>query len=150
MMETKGNTIITVRATINAPVETVWNLWTDPKHIIHWNNATDDWCTPKAENDLKAGGRFLSRMEAKDGSSGFDFTGKYSKISQYRQIEYTIDDGRNVQVLFIPEGNMTTVMEAFEAEQMNPAEIQRAGWKAILDNFKKYVEMQVKTSSITF
>jgi uncharacterized protein YndB with AHSA1/START domain len=142
-MEKQGNTTITVRATINAPVEIVWDLWTDPKHIIHWNNATVDWHTTKAENDLKVGGRFLSRMEAKDGSSGFDFAGEYSGVIKYSQIEYTIGDGRNVQVLFIPEGNITTVMEAFEAEQVNTADMQRAGWQSILDNFKRYAEMHV-------
>jgi len=137
-------TIITVRTTIFAPVEKVWNLWTDPAHIIHWNYASDDWHTPKAENDLRVGGRFLARMEAKDGSAGFDFTGKYSKVEQYRQLEYIMDDGRNVQVLFIPQGNVTTVMEAFEAEQTNPARMQQVGWQAILDNFREYVEKSAK------
>ena len=139
-MDIQEKTIITVRTTIYAPVEKVWNLWTDPVHIIHWNFASDDWHTPKAENDLRAGGRFLARMEAKDGSAGFDFTGKYSKVEQNRQLEYIMDDGRNVQVLFIPQGNVTTVMEAFEAEQTNSYEMQQSGWQAILDNFRKYVE----------
>jgi len=139
-MDIQEKTIITVRTTINAPVEKVWNLWTDPVHIIHWNFASDDWHTPKAENDLRAGGRFLARMEAKDGSAGFDFTGKYSKVEENRQLEYLIDDGRSVQVLFIPQGNVTTVMEAFEAEQTNSYEMQQSGWQAILDNFRKYVE----------
>ena len=143
-------TIITVRATIYAPVEKVWNLWTDPKHIIHWNSASDDWHTPKAENDLRVGGRFLSRMEAKDASSGFDFTGIYSKVEQHKQIEYTIDGGRNVQVLFVPGGNVTTIVEAFEAEQTNPEEIQQAGWQAILDNFKEYVEVSMKPKAMHF
>ena len=143
-------TIITVRATIYAPVEKVWNLWTDPKHIIHWNSASDDWHTIKAENDLRVGGRFLSRMEAKDASSGFDFTGIYSKVEQHKQIEYTIDGGRNVQVLFVPGGNVTTIMEAFEAEQTNPEEMQQAGWQAILDNFKEYVEVSMKQKAMHF
>jgi uncharacterized protein YndB with AHSA1/START domain len=139
-MNIQEKTIITVRTTINAPVEKVWNLWTDPAHILRWNYASDDWHTPKAENDLRVGGRFLARMEAKDGSAGFDLTGKYSKVEQNSQLEYIIDDGRNVQVLFIPQGNVTTVMEAFEAEQTNSEEMQQAGWQAILDNFRKYVE----------
>lgn len=105
-------TIITVRTTIYAPVEKVWNLWTDPNHIIHWNKASEEWHTPKAENDLRVGGRFSIRMEARDGSSGFDFAGKYTKVEHHKQIEYTMDDGRNVQVLFIPQENVTTVMEA--------------------------------------
>ena len=143
-MDIQEKTIITVRTTIYAPVEKVWNLWTDPVHIIHWNFASDDWHTPKAENDLRAGGRFLARMEAKDGSAGFDFTGKYSKVEQNRQLEYIMDDGRNVQVLFIPQGNVTTVMEAFEAEQTNPDGMQQEGWQAILDNFREYVEKFAK------
>jgi uncharacterized protein YndB with AHSA1/START domain len=149
-MSTSVKTIITVRATIYAPVEKVWKFWTDPLHIIHWNNASDDWYTPKAENDLRVGGRFLSRMEARDGSSGFDFTGEYKRVVQQKQIEYTLDDGRNVQVLFIPKGNLTTVTEAFEAEQMNSAEMQQTGWQAILDNFKKYVEVLAKPDAMHF
>ena len=143
-MDIQEKTIITVRTTINAPVEKVWNLWTDPVHIIHWNFASDDWHTPKAENDLRAGGRFLARMEAKDGSAGFDFTGKYSKVEQNRQLEYIMDDGRNVQVLFIPQRTVTTVMEAFEAEHTNSAEMQQEGWQTILDNFREYVEKFAK------
>jgi uncharacterized protein YndB with AHSA1/START domain len=143
-MNIQEKTIITVRTTINAPVEKVWNLWTDPAHILCWNYASEDWHTPKAENDLRVGGRFLARMEAKDGSAGFDLTGKYSKVEKNSQLEYIIDDGRNVQVLFIPQGNVTTVMEAFEAEQTNSEEMQQAGWQAILDNFRKYVEASAK------
>ena len=126
-MATAQKTIITIQATINAPVEKVWKLWTSPEHIVNWNNASDDWHTTRAENDLRAGGRFLSRMEARDGSSGFDFSGKYSIVEQHRQIEYILDDGRNVQVIFIPRGNVTTVTEAFEAEQSNSIEMQKTG-----------------------
>jgi uncharacterized protein YndB with AHSA1/START domain len=143
-------TIITVRATINAPIEKVWEFWTDPKHIVHWNNASDDWHTPVAENDLKVGGGFLSRMEARDGSSGFDFTGKYSKVEHNSQIEYILDDGRNVQVTFVSRGNVTIVTEAFEAELTNSKEVQEAGWQAILDNFKNYVEMSGKLEPTHF
>ena len=149
-MATAQKTIITVQATINAPVEKVWKLWTGPEHIVNWNNASDDWHTTRAENDLRAGGRFLSRMEARDGSSGFDFSGKYSIVEQYRQIEYVLDDGRNVQVIFIPRGNVTTVTEAFEAEQTNTIEMQKTGWQAILDNFKKYAEASVKKGNNAF
>ena len=92
-MKTTKKSIITVQTIINAPVEKVWNLWTDPIHIVRWNNASEDWFTPGAENDLRVGGSFLSRMEAKDGSSGFDFKGNYSKVVQDEQIEYTMDDG---------------------------------------------------------
>lgn len=139
-MNITEKTIITVRTTINAPVDKVWNLWTDPKHILRWNYASDDWHTPRAENDLRVGGRFLARMEAKDGSAGFDFTGEYIKVEHNRQLEYIIADGRSVQVLFIPQGDVTTVMEAFEAEQTHPPEMQQAGWQSILDNFREYVE----------
>jgi len=149
-MATEDRSIITVQATINAPVEKIWKLWTEPEHIVNWNNASDDWHTPRAENDLRAGGRFLSRMEAMDGSSGFDFTGKYSIVEHYRQIEYKLDDGRNVQVIFIPRGNVTTITEAFEAEQTNSIEMQEAGWQAILDNFKKYAEASEKKGKMHF
>ncbi len=139
-MTTIEKTIITVEAIINAPVEKVWKLWTDPKHIIHWNNASDDWHTIKAENDLRVGGKFLSRMEAKDSSSGFDFTGEYGRIDHLKQIKYAIDDGRIVQITFVSNGNKTILTESFEAEQMNPIEIQHAGWQAILNNFKNYAD----------
>ncbi|MBD0287509.1 MAG: SRPBCC domain-containing protein, partial [Flavisolibacter sp.] len=132
--------IITIEAVINAPVEKVWELWTDPKHIMQWNNASDDWHTPKAENDLREGGRFLARMEAKDGSSGFDFGGQYTKVEKHKTIEYRIDDGRKVAVSFVPEGNKTSVTETFEAEETHSEEMQRTGWQSILDNFKRYAE----------
>lgn len=149
-MATTERTIITVEATMNAPVEKVWDLWTDPKHIVHWNNASDDWHTPKAENDLRVGGKFLSTMEAKDGSWGFDFSGEYSKVEQHKQIEYTLDDGRKVQVSFISKENETTVTETFEAEQTHTIEMQQAGWQAILDNFKKYVESSAMLETLHF
>lgn len=140
-MSTKASeTVITVSAIINAPVAKVWESWTDPKHIIHWNNASNDWHTPKAENDLRVGGKFLSRMEARDGSMGFDFTGEYSKIEKFKLIESTLGDGRKLQVHFEAVENGTRVTEVFEAEQENTIELQRTGWQAILDNFKKYVE----------
>ncbi|MBE0662069.1 MAG: SRPBCC family protein [Bacteroidales bacterium] len=140
MTQDNDKDIITVKATINAPIEKVWKLWTDPKHIIHWNNASDDWHTTKAENDLKPGGKFLSRMEAKDGSFGFDFTGTYENVEQPKKIKYLLDDGRRVKITFDSAGKTTTVTETFEAEQTNPLELQQNGWQAILDNFKKHVE----------
>jgi len=149
-MGTPGNTIITVQATINVQVEKAWEYWTDPKHIVRWNNASDDWHTTRAENDVRVGGKFLSRMEARDGSSGFDFSGRYSIVDPFRQIEYILDDGRNVQVLFISWGNVTTVTEAFEAEQTNSKEMQETGWQAILDNFKKYAEASEKREKMHF
>jgi uncharacterized protein YndB with AHSA1/START domain len=139
-MQTSEKTIIAIESTIHASVEKVWDFWTDPDHIIKWNNASADWHTPRAENYLRVGGRFLSRMEARDGSSGFDFTGAYTKVEPLKQISYTLDDGRKVQTSFVSMGNVTMVKETFEAEETNTAEMQRNGWQSILDNFKKYVE----------
>jgi uncharacterized protein YndB with AHSA1/START domain len=139
-MQTSEKTIIAIESTIQASVEKVWDFWTYPDHIVKWNNASADWHTPRAENDLRVGGRFLSRMEARDGSSGFDFTGTYTKVEPLKQISYTLDDGRKVQASFVSMGNVTMVKETFEAEETNTAEMQRNGWQAILDNFKKYVE----------
>lgn len=142
-METTTNkTSITVTATVHAPVEKVWECWSDPAHITQWNNASDDWHTPHATNDLRAGGSFTARMEAKDGSMGFDFGGVYDQVEHHQLIAYTMGDGRKVSVHFTSRGNETDVKETFDAENMHPEEMQRAGWQAILDNFKKYVEQQ--------
>jgi uncharacterized protein YndB with AHSA1/START domain len=149
-MTRKEKSIITVSAVIKAPVDKVWTLWTDPMHIIHWNNASDDWHTTRAENDLRAGGKFMSRMEARDGSIGFDFTGKYTYTDQYKIIEYLIDDGRKVRIDFISHGKTTEVTETFEAEQTNSIEMQRAGWQSIMNNFKKYTESYGKYEVMHF
>ena len=133
-------TVVTVESTIQAPVEKVWERWTQPKHIINWCSASDDWHTPRAENDLREGGSFITRMEAKDGSMGFDFGGVYDAVRKNEYIEYTMEDGRKVQITFSPKGDETKVVESFEAESMNPVELQKGGWQAILDNFKKYTE----------
>lgn len=143
-METKvKTTVITVKAVIQAPVKKVWKLWNDPNHIINWCYASDDWHAPKAENDLRVDGKFMTRMEARNGSEGFDFTGKYDKVELYKQIAYVIDDGRKVEITFDENRNETTVTESFEAENLNSDELQKAGWQAILDNFKKYVETTI-------
>ncbi|MDQ3141927.1 MAG: SRPBCC family protein [Bacteroidota bacterium] len=139
-METERKTSITIENAINAPIAKVWLFWTAPEHIMLWNNASEDWHTPHAENDLKAGGKFLSRMEAKDGSYGFDFGGIYDEVREPEYLSYKIDDGRKVSVSFSSEGNETIIVETFEAENTNSVELQRSGWQAILDNFKKYVE----------
>lgn len=149
-METANSTVIKVEAVINAKVDKVWKLWNGPQHITKWNNASDDWHTPKAEVDLKEGGKFLSRMESKDGKMGFDFVGTYSRIVENKQIEYTMEDGRRVQVIFQENGDTTKVTESFEAESMNSVEMQKAGWQAILDNFKKYVETYGNTTKLHF
>jgi uncharacterized protein YndB with AHSA1/START domain len=143
-MKALANKLLTIETTIHAPVEKVWSLWTDPKHIINWSNASEEWHTTRAENDLREDGRFFSRMEAKDGSMGFDFTGVYHKVKQYTLIDYTIDDGREVRVSFVSKGKLTTVRETFEAEQENAIEMQRAGWQSILNSFKDYVENRAK------
>ncbi|MRR23983.1 hypothetical protein EG830_13515 [bacterium] len=132
--------VITVSVTVRAPLQRVWDLFTEPLHIIHWNHASDDWQTSYAESDFRPGGAFLSRMEARDGSEGFDFTGRYSEIIPGKSIASTLDDGRNVHVSFYEKEGATSVTESFEAEDQNSAELQRAGWQAILDNFKKYAE----------
>jgi len=139
-METQEKTIITVENTINVPVEKVWEFWSKPEHITKWNNASDDWHTPRAENDLRTGGKFSSRMEAKDGSMGFDFGGVYNEVRNNEYIEYTMGDGRNVKVNFYAKDNSTRVVESFEAENTHSLEMQKGGWQAILDSFKKYTE----------
>ena len=132
---------ITVQAVINAPVEEVWKLYTKPEHVTKWNNASNDWHTPRAENDLKVGGKFLYRMEAKDGSSGFDFDGTYEQVKTNELLVYLLSDGRKVEVTFTKDSDTgTKIATTFEAEDINPIEMQRDGWQAILNNFRKYVE----------
>lgn len=143
-MKATPKTNITVVTAINGPINKVWDYWTDPKHIVNWNAASEDWHSPIAENDLRVGGRFKSRMEARDGSTGFDFGGVYDEVEKPKLIVYTMDDGRKVSVTFSDEGGQVKVVETFEAEDTNPVEMQRGGWQAILDNFKKYVEHQAE------
>src|SRR5688572_27224532 len=139
-MTTTEKTSVTVETTIKAPVEKVWQLWSAPEHITKWNSASEDWHTPRAENDLRTGGKFSSRMEARDGSMGFDFEGVYDEVKPNESIAYSMGDGRKVKVTFTGNGIETKVTETFDAEDTNPVEMQRGGWQAILDNFKKYVE----------
>jgi len=139
-METQEKTVITIEATVNAPVEKVWKYWNQPEHITQWNHASDDWHSPSAENDLRVGGKLAARMEAKDGSMGFDFGGIYDAVTENEYIEYTLGDERKVKVWFTPQGDTTKVKESFEAENTYPHEMQKSGWQAILDNFKKYTE----------
>lgn len=134
------HTFITLQTTVDAPVERVWDLWITPEHIIHWNNASDDWHTQKATNDLRQGGKFVYRMEARDGSMGFDFGGIYDIVIPNDKIEYTIGDGRKVIVDFAAQNQQTHILESFEAETSHTVELQQQGWQAILDNFKKYTE----------
>lgn len=133
---------IQIQTVIQRPVAEVWTYWTEPEHIKAWNAASDDWHTTEATNDVQAGGRFSSHMAAKDGSVGFDFSGVYLEVILYEKLAYTIDDGRYVTILFTANGDETEVVETFEAESMNPPEMQQAGWQAILDRFKAYAEQQ--------
>ncbi len=133
-------TPISVKATINAPVEKVWKAWTTPEDIMQWCFASPDWHTPKAENDLLAGGKFVSTMAAKDGSMSFDFGGIYDTVVTNELIEYTLEDNRKVKIVFEGNGDTTTVTETFDPESENSIELQQAGWQAILDNFKHHAE----------
>ena len=139
-METTGRTSITVEATVHAPLDKVWELWTGPHHITQWTNASDDWHAPRAENDLREGGKFNTRMEAKDGSFGFDFEGEYTTVNHHELIAYKLGDDRRVQISFRGDGDTTLITETFDAEGENPIEMQRGGWQAILNNFKRYAE----------
>jgi len=137
-METRQS--ITVETVVKAPIKKVWESWTLPQHITKWNQASDDWHTPYAENDPRTGGKFKSTMAAKDGSMSFDFEGVYSLVTMHQRIEYAMADGRKVKIIFQGSGNETKVIETFDAETENSIELQRGGWQSILDNFKKYTE----------
>ena len=139
-METVSNTSVYIDTTVKAPIDKVWKFWTLPEHITKWNTASEDWHTPFAENDLRVGGSFRARMEARDGSFGFDFGGVYDEVKTNELITYTLGDGRKVKVRFIKNGNETKVEETFDAETQNSVEMQKNGWQAILDNFKNYAE----------
>lgn len=139
-MGTAKKPIITVKVKIDAPIDKVWKCWTSTEDIICWNFASDDWHSPHAENNLHVGGNFSYRMEAKDGTVGFDFEGTYEKIVSCQQIAYVLADDRRVHITFSKDGDNTIVTETFDAENENPVELQRGGWQAILDNFKKHVE----------
>lgn len=130
---------ITVEALVNAPVAKVWAAYNSPEDIMKWNAASDDWHTTASKVDLREGGQFSSRMEAKDGSFGFDFAGTYTKVEPHKLIEYSMGD-RGASVAFEPKGDATNVAVTFDAEEQNSIEMQRGGWQAILDNFKKHVE----------
>lgn len=139
-METGNPTKITVQTTVKAPVEKVWKYWNEPQHITQWSFASEDWHAPSATNDLRPGGKLVVRMEAKDGSAGFDFSGTYDVVSEPKEVTFTLDDGRKVNVVFTAQGDETLIVETFDAESSFPVEYQQAGWQAILDNFKRHVE----------
>ncbi len=131
---------ITIQATISADKKKVWDYYIDPKHIIHWNFASDDWCCPSAENDLRVGGKYIARMEAKDKSSSFNFEATYDEIVLGEKFTFTLEDGRTVHVSFETVDGKTQVTVIFDAEKENSEEMQRDGWQSILNNFKSYVE----------
>ena len=133
-------TVINVSALINAPITKVWDCWNNPEHIVNWCFASDDWHAPKSENDLRVGGKIVTTMAAKDGSMSFDFAGIYTSVIDQKEIAYTTLDDRKVAIRLIDNGDSVTIEESFEAEQVNSLELQEAGWQAILNNFKKYVE----------
>jgi uncharacterized protein YndB with AHSA1/START domain len=131
---------ITVEAAVQAPLARVWEAWSNPEDIRQWNAASEDWHTPSSSVDLREGGRFSARMEAKDGSMGFDFEGTYTRVVPRQLIEYRMADDRQVRVEFREEPGRVVVRETFDAETENSPEVQREGWQAILDNFARHVE----------
>ena len=135
-----SNDVITIESLVDAPLEKVWSCWTEPAHITRWNFASDDWCCPTAENDLTPGGRYRARMEAKDGSFGFDFEAIYDEVSDLKTLAYTLTDGRKVKTVFETGKGSTKVTTSFDADKENSADMQRQGWQSILNNFKGYVE----------
>ena len=130
---------ITVETLVNAPIADIWRAYTTPEDIKHWNTASDDWHTTNSSVDLRVGGAFSSRMEAKDGSMSFDFAGTYTRIEKHKLIEYAFGD-RSGRVEFIPGKDGVLVRVTFDAETENPIEQQRGGWQAILDSFARHVE----------
>lgn len=133
---------ITVHSLVHRLPEAVWKYWTDPEHITQWNAASDDWYTPTAQNDVTPGGRFNFRMEARDGSMGFNMTGTYNDVQPLARIQYTLDDGRTVKITFEKQEDATRLTETFEAESTHTIQQQQDGWQAILDNFKRHAEAQ--------
>ena len=136
------STRISISTHVDKPVAHVWKIWTEPEHIMQWNSASDDWHCPKASNDLRTGGRFSSTMAARDGSFSFDFEGVYDDVRLHKRIAYTMADGRTCEILFQEKDGGTEVTESFDAETMNPIEMQRGGWQSILDRFKAHAEAQ--------
>ena|SRR5687768_12987019 len=131
---------ITVETVVRAGLNQVWDAWNNPADIKQWNAAQDDWHTTRSTVDLREGGKFVSRMEARDGSEGFDFEGTYTRVVPHQTIEYRMADGREVRVEFVERADGVVVKETFDTETENPPELQRQGWQAILDNFGRHVE----------
>ena len=140
-METNVKSTITVETTVKAPISKVWEAWNKPEHITQWCQASEEWHAPHAENDLREGGKFKTRMAARDGSMAFDFEGEYTSVEESKRIEYIMPDGRKVKVFFTANDSQTQVVETFDPKNTHSEEMQKAGWQAILDNFKKYTEL---------
>lgn len=135
---------ITIDCKVKCTIQNVWNSYTEPQHIVNWNFASKDWHCPKAENDLKVGGTYYARMEAKDGSFGFNFKAIYDEVHSQQKLTYTLEDGRKVTTLFEPMDDAVKGTTNFEVESQNPIDKQKAGWQAILNNFKNYTELNLK------
>ncbi len=131
---------ISVDAIVRGSLSDVWRYYTDPGHIVHWNFASSDWHCPEARNDLRTGGTYFARMEAKDGSGGFDFTAVYDEVEPLKKLAYTMPDGRSVITSFETVGDTVRIATVFDAEEENPVDMQKAGWQAILNQFRQYAE----------
>lgn len=140
MKNSESKPTLEISASIQAPIKKVWDYFNLPKHVVNWNAAADSWHCPSADNDLKVGGKFNYTMAAKDGSFQFDFSGTYTEIEHHSSIKYVLDDDRKVEIQFRDDNGTVNIIERFEAENMNPLEMQQGGWQAILDNFKQYTE----------
>ena len=139
---------ITIETLVHAPINLVWDTWNSPNHVVHWNHASDDWHSPKAENNFVVGGKFVYRMEAKDNSFGFDFSGTYEEIVDKKRVVTRLDDNRLVKTEFYGENDSVRIIETFEAEDQNSIELQREGWSAILNNYKLYTESLQQNKSL--
>lgn len=139
---------ITIETLVHAPINLVWDTWNSPNHVVHWNHASDDWHSPKADNNFVEGGKFVYRMEAKDNSFGFDFSGTYEEIVDKKRVVTRLDDNRLVKTEFYVENDSVRIVETFEAEDQNSIELQREGWSAILNNYKLYTESLQQNKSL--
>lgn len=139
---------ITIETLVHAPINLVWDTWNSPNHVVHWNHASDDWHSPKAENNFVVGGKFVYRMEAKDNSFGFDFSGTYEEIVDKKRVVTRLDDNRLVKTEFYGENDSVRIVETFEAEDQNSIELQREGWSSILNNYKLYTESLQQNKSL--
>jgi uncharacterized protein YndB with AHSA1/START domain len=132
--------VVRVSVNVNVPLKLAWEIFAEPDHIVNWNFATEEWHCPSATNDLRLNGSFSWRMEARDGSMGFDYAGKYNTVAEFEHIELSLDDGRKVWITFSEHDDQVEVAETFEIEDENAAEMQKIGWQNILNNYRSYAE----------